>query len=471
MLAWLYLGSEWLIRISMIPVVLRRRRPEAAMAWLTTIFFLPWVGLAAYLIFGQQRLGRRQAAEMREAVKAVARLRRTRAAGEGPARGGIPVRHRDLIALAESVGGMPVRKGNCVEMIARSEEVVTRLIADIDGARRHVHIDMYIFAEDETGRRVGDALARASERGVRCRLLVDAHGSRTFLSASARSLRRAGVDVQPQLAVSPLRLLLARIDVRNHRKLAVIDGQIGYVGSKNIVNPDYGSGKYGPWRDLMLRVRGPSVQQLQVVFLEDWYAERHEVLEDGDLFPEPETGGSVAIQIVPSGAAFETDALEDLIVASIHEAEKRIVITTPYFVPGETAMAALRIAVRRGLRVDLVVPERANHPVVCAAAWSYLRELSAAGANVMLHQQGLLHAKTITVDDSLAVIGSSNFDIRSFDLNLELNLMLFGNDVVSAALEHQEQYIAESRPFPADDRPTRLRRLAENASRLLSPLL
>ncbi|MBL8747148.1 MAG: cardiolipin synthase [Phycisphaerae bacterium] len=471
MLAWLYLGSEWIIRIGMIPIVLRRRRPESALAWLTTIFFIPWIGLSAYVVFGRQRLGRRHVAQIREAVRVVRRTRRSGIEGESPARSGVPARHHDLIALAELVGAMPTRKGNHVEMISNSEAMVRRLIADIDEAKHHVHIDMYIYADDETGARVNQALARAVSRGVHCRLLVDAHGSRAFLAGSAGTLRRAGVEIYPQLSVSPFRLLLERIDVRNHRKLAVIDGRVGYVGSQNIVNPDYGSGHFGPWRDLTVRVTGPGVHQLQVVFMEDWYAERRVILSGDDLFPAPDQGGAVTIQIVPSGAAFEADALKDLIVAAIHEAEKRIIITTPYFIPGETALAALRIAVRRGVRVDLVVPERANHPIVSAAGRSYLRELARAGANVYLHQSGLLHAKTITVDDALAVIGSSNFDIRSFDLNLELNLLLFGKQVSLDVLEQQELYIGESKAILRPDRPSRWGGLAEDAARLFSPLL
>jgi len=468
--ATIILISEWTIRITMIPVVLRRRRPEAAMAWLVAIFFLPILGLLAYLIFGQQRLGRKRIDRSIRAHAAVATSERLAAHVVRPR---IAAKQHDIVAMAQGMGGSPILGGNSVEMLPETDGAIDRLIADIDAARSHVHILVYIYRNDATGSRVGEALARAATRGVQCRLLVDAVGSSAFLTEGSDALRGAGVDVHALMPASPARLLVSRLDVRNHRKIAVIDGSIGYAGSQNIVDADYGHRKYGAWRDLMLRITGPSVLHLQQVFLEDWYGELGSVPADHSLFPAPETGGKIPIQIVPSGPAFESAPLQDLIVAAIHEAERRIIITTPYFLPGEAAQAALRIGAARGVRVDLVIPARSNHPVVTAAGRSHIRELARAGVHVHKHGVGLLHAKTITVDDAFALIGSSNFDIRSFDINFEVNMLLYGADVTACVRELQEGYIRESTAMDprAEVESSTVRRICDDAARLLSPLL
>ncbi len=473
MFATIYLISEWTIRIFMIPVVLRRRRPEAALAWLTAIFFLPLAGLIAYLLFGRQRLGRKRIDRTLRAHAEVATAERLAAQAAHVVRPRIAAKQHDIVAMAQGMGGSSILGGNRIEMLPETDSAIGRLIADIDAAEHHVHILVYIYRNDYTGKRVSEAMLRATARGVRCRLLVDAVGSSAFVEDERDRLRHAGIDMHPLMPVSPARLLVSRLDVRNHRKIAVIDGRIGYAGSQNIVDADYGHRKYGAWRDLMLRITGPSVLHLQQVFLEDWYGELGSVPADGSLFPKPETDGAIPIQIVPSGPAFESAPLQDLIVAAIHEAEKRIIITTPYFLPGEAAQAALRIGAARGVRVDLVIPARSNHPVVTAAGRSHVRELAHAGVHVHKHRSGLLHSKTMSIDDAFSLVGSSNFDIRSFDINFEVNLLLYGSQVTLEVRTLQERYIGESVPMDlaARDEPGPARRLRDDAARLLSPLL
>lgn len=480
MQTWLpvaYVLLEWGIRLTMLPIALRRRRPASAMAWLLLIFLLPMVGLVMYTLIGRQRLGRRRT---RQAARAHEVIERSTVGDQPhrlrPGHPDVDRRQHDLIAVAERVGEVPIIGNNALEGTADSEEAVRRIIEDIDHAEHHVHVLVYIFGNDRTGKEVGDALARAVQRGVRCRVLVDAVGSKAMLKGLASDLRTKGVEVVAMLPVNVVRLLLSRLDIRNHRKLVVVDGRIAWAGSQNLVDPDYGQTRIGAWKDVMLRVRGPAVLSLQRVFLEDWYAETGKLLETsgfGGVLPEPEEAGESPVQVVPTGPHLRSRALQDLYLAGIQEAEERLVITSPYFVPDEPVMAALRVAVMRGVKVDIIVPLRGNNPIVNAASWAYFRDLVESGVSVHMHREGLLHAKTMTVDDSFSMVGSSNFDIRSFDINFELNLLLFGPAVTSRIRALQERYLAESDTVTHEQASGvgRIRRFTEEVARLFSPLL
>lgn len=463
--AWLYIAAEWLIRLLMIPVLVAHRRPNVALAWLALVLFHPLIGLFLYLLIGAVRFepghGQRYAAiraRLREEPHPAAPLVE------------VDERHRDLLRLSESLNLLPPTTGNDVTLIGEHNEFLTGLIADIDAARHEVCLLYYIFWDDRTGRAIGEALARATARGVRCRLLADAIGSRGFFRTLAPSLRQRGIDARAALPVRPWRALLVRTDLRNHRKLAVIDGRTAWVGSHNACDPDYGNNPRGPWIDLTARITGPAAPQLRRVFAEDWYAETAEILGPA---PTPDSPGRAVIQIFRSGPAGEREALEPFLIGAMHEAERRIVITSPYLIPTQPLLLELRVAVLRGVRVDLIVPERSNHPIVHAAGRAYFDDLLDAGVNVWLHRPGLLHSKTMLVDDAFALVGTANFDVRSIALNFELNLLLFTPDAVAALAAHHERYLASAVRLDRDQwraRP-RARRLLEDTARLFGPLL
>lgn len=474
MLAWAYFVAEWTVRVVMAPVVARRRPPSAALAWLTIILFLPWLGLLVYLLIGENRLGRRRT---RRHARAVARIRGAeRLTSLAPNRCNplIAPRQRDLAVLCERLGGMGPIGGSGGELLTDTEDVIDRLVADIAAAKAHVHLLFYIFRDDTHGRRVADALRRASERGVACRLLVDAVGSRHMLSGPLPAeLCDAGVAVWAALPVSPPRLLLARIDLRNHRKIAVIDGRIGYAGSQNIVNPGYGKGRAGAWHDMTARLTGPAALQLQEVFCHDWYFESAEPLDNDNVFPEPVPTGDLTVQCVPSGPDLNNDAFQQLLVAAINEGESRIILTSPYLVPEPGLLLALRLAVLRGVTVDVIVPKRSDHPLIDAAARASFDELLASGVNIHLHQSGMLHSKTLSVDDSFALVGSGNLDSRSFRLNFELSVLVYGAPAAQELRRRQMEYMSDTRPLERDawkERSLALRTM-DNAALLLSPLL
>ncbi len=463
----------WTVRIVMLVVVLRsKRKSPAAAAWLLVIFSLPWLGLVLYLLIGNNRLPKRRierhARLMSDFRFVTSRMDLARLAPHNM--DGDQLR---MGALTEQLSAMPILGGNTVEMITDSGHAIDRLVDDIDRAERHVHLMFYIFADDATGRRVADALARAVGRGVDCRVLADDVGSHQMLKTLAPDMRRAGVAVHAVLPVNILRMYMYRFDLRNHRKLVIIDGRIAYTGSQNIIDPGYGRKDGLAWVDILARITGPAVLELQSVFLAEWYYETDTLLENGDLLPAPVQTGSIPIQVVPSGPTFPWRNYQMLVVSAIHHARDRITVTTPYFVPDPVFLEALQIAPLRGVKVEFVFPRHSDQIMVAYASRDYYDELMEAGVNLFLYREGLLHTKSMVIDDSLVFFGTSNYDIRSFDLNFELNLVLYGSEIARQFRDIQAVYMRDAEPLTLESwrsRPFR-RKVLESVSRLFSPLL
>ncbi|MEN6458819.1 MAG: cardiolipin synthase [Thermoguttaceae bacterium] len=474
-LSWtqLLLASEWAIRLVMLPViVLRKEKPAACLAWLAIVFFEPWIGLGLYLLLGENRLGR----------KRLARRRQRRSQLEASAYPPIEPAHvvesgNDdfslLVHLAEQGGGLPVVAGNSMSLMSDTDVVIERLVEEIDRAQQHIHLLFYIFQDDTVGQRVAASLARAAQRGVAVRVLADAVGSRRLFRRLAPYLRQRGVRIFAALPANLWRIPFKRLDLRNHRKLAVIDGRVAFTGSQNIVEASYGHRRAGVWHDVMARITGPVVRQLQGIFLEDWFYETGEMLDDPALFPDCPPDGPIAVQVVPTGPDEPTELFQDLFVRALFLARRRVVITSPYFIPNEAMLLALRMAALRGVEVDLVIPRQSDHRIVNAAGCFYCECLMRSGVRVFLFQEGMLHAKTLTVDDELAMFGSANYDIRSFALNFELNLFIHAEEAVQAMRQLQQGYLDQSLQASLDDWPSKTLagRLKMNLAKLFSPLL
>ena len=487
---WSLIGiaGSWLIRLTMIPVVVTQKEsPSTSLAWLMIVFFEPWIGLGLYVLLGQDRLVRRRL-----------RLRSLARRFQSPVPPDVACGHADagqletgaetsdsqlnrqqqtIASLAREAGALPVTDGNAIELVSETLAFIDGLIADIDSAEHHVHLMFYIFEDDEVGRLVGEALIRARQRGVECRLLADAVGARSLFGPLAARLTQHGVEVLPALPANLFRRGLARLDLRNHRKLAVIDGRIAWTGSQNIVEDSYGHSKAGVWHDLMARITGTAVWQLQVIFLEDWYHETGQPLPaEENYFPQPALptpSGSVALQVVPTGPDRPTEHFQHLMVEAIHSAQNRVTITSPYFIPDEPLMCALRLAAARGVQVEVIVPARSDHWIVDAAGRFYCGQLLNFGVRVLLFEDGLLHSKTLTIDDELGMFGSANYDVRSFQLNFELNVLLYDEQATREVREIQQRYHAESRLLTKDEwrSQPRWKHLVSNVAKLFSPLL
>jgi cardiolipin synthase A/B len=377
---------------------------------------------------------------------------------------------------------MPPLKGNRLRLITEAEEMLASLIRDIDAATSHCHLLYYLWMRGGMGVAVGEALVRAATRGVECRVLVDAVGARPFLrSAMADRLRSRGVQVLPALPVSPLRMLFYRLDLRNHRKLAVIDGRIAYAGSQNLADSTFRSTRRiatGPWIDATLRIEGPAAQALAVVFLMDWQLDSDEDMSNIDPYMpdlgEPEHIESV-VQVVPSGPGRLKGAggIQQALLTAIYSAREELIITSPYFVPDEATKSAIISAALRGIQVTIILPLTIDSPMVALASRAHFAEFLEAGVRLAQYPKGLLHAKTITVDRRIAVIGSANLDARSFYLNFEITLFVYDDDVASVIRFMQADFLENSIELTPDawaSRPMSVR-VFENLFRLMGPLL
>lgn len=475
----LYLISEWLIRIAMLFYVPQRRSPAAARGWLLLIFFLPWPGLLLYVLFGRAYLPR-QRLEMQATVSRLVRDLQPRILGGSlitkPA---LPPSFDAAIALARTLADFHICSGNEVELICDYETAIARLLGDIDAAKHHVHLLYYIFRDDATGRRVAQALEKAAARGVTCRVLADGYGSFFSFRRLAPRLRAAGIEA---MSVMPPRVWgpkAGRLDLRNHRKIAVIDGRIGYVGSQNIVDPD--ANRRLTNEELVARLTGPVARQLQAVFLADRYyesqllpaneGEADETL--GGLLPQSEETGPVLAQVMPSGPGYHHGNTQQVMIALIHAAAQRVVLTTPYFIPDESFLLALRMAAERGVAVHVVLSRHSNKPIVNLAQQANYEDLMEAGARIHLYHGNFLHAKHATIDDHVAIVGSSNLDIRSFALNNEVSVLVYDAGVVARLREIQARYFADADEVdPAQWRRRGIvKRTAQNIARLADTLL
>ena len=468
----LFISIEWAIRLVAIVVIPFRRSPETAKGWLLLILFEPVVGLAVYLTLGRTRL---PAWRLKRAASFEEFARPVRERLLGSKRVFHPAQAPEIepaVRLAQRLGELPILGGNRAEVLADYGGILDRLVADIDAAASHVHLLFYIVADDPVAGRVMAALERAVERGVVCRLLADALGSRGvgFEKLQPR-LVAAGIEAHATLRLSFIRSRGGRVDLRNHRKIAVIDGRIGYTGSMNLVDPNFRPGL--TYEELMVRVTGPVVLELQAVFAQDWYQETGKGLEPGTPFPDPEVTGDVPAQVLPSSPLYQRQNSQRLIVALLGLARQRAVITTPYFIPDDALRQAITTAVLRGIEVTLVVPEQDDQLLVSNAQKSYYEELLTTGVKICRYGKRFLHAKHVTIDDRIAWIGSSNMDIRSFALNAEVVLLAYDRGVCGALGTVQARYFREGVWLDAKSWGAQplWRQVGWNLARLFSSLL
>ena len=459
----LWYAAEWIVRIGALLVVPQRRSPSATRAWLLLIFFLPMPGLILFLMIGSPRFPAWRAQRF-EALRPF--LSGTATALQAHA--AVLDARQPIADLAMRLGHMPATGGNSVELIDDYDAVIDRLEADIDGASRFVHILAYIFADDHVGQRIAAALGRAVARGVETRVMFDPVGSHRWRNGTLRLLKGEGVAVREAL---PWRFLRdrSRRDMRNHRKLFVVDGRIGYAGSQNLVARDFRPGIVN--RELVARVTGPVVGAMEAIVRGDWCLETG--ASPDHPVPAPEATGHAEAQLLPSGADYPLEGFESLLVWQIHQARERIVIVTPYFIPDEDVLGALRTAVARGVTVHVILSQVVDQRLVSLSQSSYYADLLAAGVQIHLYRGFLLHAKNVGIDRRLAIIGSSNVDLRSFQLNQEASLLLYDEASIDRLDAIQRGYLAASDPVDPDAwrrRPT-IRKLAENIARLFNSLL
>jgi cardiolipin synthase len=460
-------------------VIMKRRPVGVSLAWLVLIFILPLGGALFYLFIGERRLGKHRAARAAAVLKPYKKWHQ-----------GLPQENRvdwstlsppavPINRLAETVIGIPALAGNQLQLIDTAAPILQSIIEDIDHAQHTCFMEFYIWNQGGIADEVGEALIRAAGRGVTCRVLVDAVGSAGFLKSQFPTrFRKSGIELAAALPVGPLRAAFVRLDLRLHRKIVVIDGKVAYTGSLNLVDPRFfkQEADVGQWIDAMVRIEGPAVEVLRVIFLWDWEIETGagiETLEHSSSLKTPSRSGTAVVQVVPSGPGYENDAIHRLLLTTVYAARRELIMTTPYFVPDEAVQTALLSAAQQGVKVTIILPEKIDSVLVRYACRSYFDDLLAAGVKILRFQGGLLHTKSITVDGQLALFGTVNLDMRSFWLDFEVTLCIFDSDFGDRLRTLQLQYAADAQAMDLQSWRSRTgwERFCENAAQLFAPLL
>ena len=439
-----------LIQLALLVRVLLRpnRDPASRIAWAVVVLALPVAGILSYLLLGETNVGKRRRQRLQQVLAGLPDV--TAVAGmEAAVRPAIPDHRQCLFDVGRSISGYGPLGGNQGTLMDNTNLAIDRMVEDIDAATHHVHILFYIWLPDRNGTKMAEAVMRAAARGVTCRVMVDDLGSRRLIRSDLWArMGQAGAKLGRTLQIGNplLRVITGRIDLRNHRKITVIDNRITYCGSQNCADPEFlVKVKYAPWVDVMIRFTGPVVRQNQHLFATDWMTESAEDI--GHLLteplPVPEPG--FAAQVIASGPTAYPAAAPEMFASLMFNARRELIVTTPYFVPVDSLQAALRAAANRGVDTTVIFPAHNDAFAVKAASQSYYEDLLRAGVRIFEYQPGLLHAKTVTVDGEVTLIGSANMDRRSFDLNYENNILFCDAAMTKAVRDRQVSYLADSR--------------------------
>lgn len=470
--------------LAAIRLLYRKRAVNTTLAWLFLLFGLPIIGVVLYLLFGDHRLGRRRM-QMGERLRSFfLRVFNIEEATVPLNAAGSP-RYEGLARAIQADTGFPVLPGFGTHFFTDAGALYESMQADIDAAEDSVFLEFYIL--DPSGRvaEVLSAVERAAKRGVECRILADDFGSKAFFrSVWPHNLERAGVHIVRSLPVNLLTSFSRRSDLRNHRKILVCDQSAAYVGSYNLADPklfktDRGVGQ---WIDMMMRVEGPVVDAITSVFLSDFLFDSvgHANIGRADLNALPiearETtheGTSVSMQVLPSGPEMRNPTIYEVLVAIIYSAQERLRIVSPYFIPDPAVQLALVSAAKRGVDVEVIVPERLDSRLAQFASQSAYRELLQAGVRLLRYRGGLLHTKIVLADDEIGLFGTLNVDMRSFYLNLELTLVIYDSATSAKLWQETDSYLPDSQSLDLgtwEKRPE-WHKLTENILRLASPIL
>ncbi|WP_241232730.1 cardiolipin synthase [Paracoccus haematequi] len=463
------------VTLALIARVLIRPRldPSVRLAWIMVIEAVPLVGILAYVLFGEVRMNQAEVQRMADVRDRLTNLRVPNPAVIAEP----PDYAQPVVAANAAVGGMSALSGNRIHLLEESDGAIDRLIDAIDRARDHVHILFYIWLPDHSGQKVADAVARAAQRGVECRVIVDALGSRLLVRSPLWTrMQEAGAECVTAFpwGLPFISVLFRRLDLRNHRKILVVDNAVAFSGSRNCADMAFAiKPRFAPWVDILMSVEGPVVRQFQSVFLGDWMSYTGKDLGDMLQPVAPVADPGEVAQVIPTGPDRRQGSISDCLAGMLHAARDRVVITTPYYVPDVALDAAIRAAARRGVEVTMILPGRNDSLVVGATSQGFYYGLLSAGARIMLFQDGLLHSKILTVDGRMGMVGSANLDRRSFELNYEVNMAVFDHEFVGELDARQDSYAERSREITLEEvrNWSILRRLRNNLLALASPLL
>ena len=458
-------------------VMLRcHREPASRIAWVAVITLIPILGCIAYILFGEVNIGRAHIIRRRQITNDTTHLKAALASDPFVSTD-IPASYRHLFQTGQSISGFPPVSGNQAQLMVDSNTAIDAMIADIDAATDRVHLLFYIWLPDNNGRKMAQALQRAAQRGVQCRAMVDCLGSRDLVRSKLwKEMHQAGVHTAQALQIGNplLRLFKGRIDLRNHRKILVVDQKITYCGSQNCADPEFLiKAKFAPWVDTMVRFKGPIAQQNDHLFVRDWMTYTDQTIDcDFQSKDEFKESGFPA-QVIGTGPTVRFSAMPELFESLMHAARKELTITTPYYVPDESLQLALCAAAYRGVDTRIIFPARNDSRIVAAASRSYYQHLLESGVKIFEYLPGLLHSKTLTLDGDITLIGSANMDRRSFELNYENNILLYNPSLTQEVRKRQEQYLEKSEQVTLErvNNWSISQRLWNNSMAVMGPLL
>lgn len=460
-----------------IRVVLKRRAVSVSLAWLMVIYIIPVVGVACYFLFGELNLGRKRAERAKEMLSPFAQwfAKLNDCHAHSPESFGRHIYRID--ELCNNRLGLPALSGNSLSLQSSPEQILHSVIDDIENAQSSIRMVFYIWHPGGLADSVASALIRAAKRGVNVKLLLDSAGSpRFFRSEWLKMMNNAGIEVVQALEVSPWRIFLRRLDLRQHRKIIVIDEKIAYTGSMNMVDPAYfkqDSG-VGQWIDIMVRITGPTVNVLSAIHCWDWEVEtgsrRFPQLPECHINPnEPQH----PIQVVPSGPGMPDHLISQVLTLAINQANHSVRITTPYFVPSSDLLETLKMTAQRGIKVELIIPHKNDSIMVQWASRAFYSELLSAGVEIYEFYGGLLHTKSVVIDEQFCLVGTVNMDMRSLWLNFELTLAIDDEAFTKEMLWLQQSYINQSHQVDIEQwqKRTLYSRFLERVFYLFNPLL
>ncbi|MFT8898232.1 MAG: cardiolipin synthase [Acetobacter sp.] len=454
------------------------RQPASRVAWVAIIGALPIGGILAYLFLGETKLTPQRVLRIRDAMKRLPVPGKTaEALIDAEKEFGLPPRLAPLFKVGQSISGYPPMGGNTAHLMKDSNTAIDAMVADIDAAKEHVHVCFYIWLADGNGMKVADAVMRAARRGVVCRVMADDLGSRRLIhSGHWADMEQSGVFLVRALPLGSvlLRPFRGRFDMRNHRKIVVIDNRVTYCGSQNCADPEFRvKARFAPWVDLLARFEGPVVLQNQHLFATDWMAHTNEDLTPLLASAKVQEGDGFVAQVIGTSAAVRYAAMPETFVSIMNSAAEELTVTTPYYVPDEPIQAALCAAARRGVKTTLTMPKKNDSWIVAGASRSYYRDLLEAGVKIYEYPHGLLHTKAMTVDGRMTLIGSANLDRRSFDLNFENNIQLVDDAFTQAVRERQQTYIDASNEVSLEEvvKWPKTRVLWNNTLAMIGPIL
>lgn len=455
-------------------IFMENRNPSSTMAWILVLALLPVVGLVLYFLLGQNYFKRRKFDKKAEADRqSYERIDHNGNMLPRDLSQFSPGQQR-LLQMSQRIARTPYSMASRTRVLTNGEETFSTLLKELKKAQHHIHMEYYIYRADDIGKEIQKTLIERAKAGVEVRFMYDAVGSIGLPKSFIKEMRDAGVKVGIYGEVRFL-ALSSRVNYRNHRKIVVIDGNTGFIGGLNVGDEYLSRSKtYGFWRDTHMLVKGEAVRSMQIIFLQDWQYVTGETIMDLEyLSPELEQGCSGAVQIVPSGPDNESRTLKNIFFAMITSAKKSVWLATPYFIPDEDILTALRVAAMSGIDVRILFPAKPDKWLPFLASHSYFPALLEVGVKIYEYEKGFLHSKLLIVDGEVATVGTANMDMRSFHLNFEVNVLLVQSDSINKIVKDFERDLLSTKQIKpkAFMKKKVVLRFMESAARLMSPLL